>query len=172
MRKVPAFKITTFCMLMACLLQSCGYILPDPILKERKEKQIGKYVIDMERTEWGEYEAEKDNYKDLTIVFKEDMTFEVSRSVPFLLDSTGQYVIRGRGKLSDIRFSSLIEKYGNDYIGNWLWECWEDSPGDSVTAIIGSTPNRMSNVKFLSSISRKLATKKAAAISYRCFAFG
>ena len=142
MRKVPAFKITTFCMLMACLLQSCGYILPDPILKERKEKQIGKYVIDMERTEWGEYETEKDNYKDLTIVFKEDMTFEVSRSVPFLLDSTGQYVIRGRGKLSDIRFSSLIEKYGNDYIGNWLWECWEDSPGDSVTAIIGSTPQQ------------------------------
>lgn len=129
-------------MLMACLLQSCGYILPDPILKERKEKQIGKYVIDMERTEWGEYETEKDNYKDLTIVFKEDMTFEVSRSVPFLLDSTGQYVIRGRGKLSDIRFSSLIEKYGNDYIGNWLWECWEDSPGDSVTAIIGSTPQQ------------------------------
>lgn len=142
MRKVPAFKITTFCMLMACLLQSCGYILPDPILKERKEKQIGKYVIDMERTEWGEYETEKDNYKDLTIVFKEDMTFEVSRSVPFLLDSTGQYVIRGRGKLSDIRFSSLIEKYGNDYIGNWLWECWEDSPGDSVTAIIGPTPQQ------------------------------
>lgn len=142
MRKVPAFKITTFCMLMACLLQSCGYILPDPILKERKEKQIGKYVIDMERTEWGEYEAEKDNYKDLTIVFKEDMTFEVSRSVPFLLDSTGQYVIRGRGKLSDIRFSSLIEKYGNDYIGNWLWECWEDSPGDSVTTIIGPTPQQ------------------------------
>ena len=39
----------------------------------------------MERTEWGEYEAEKDNYKDLTIVFKKDMTFEVSRTVPFLL---------------------------------------------------------------------------------------
>ena len=44
---------------MACLLQSCGYILPDPILRERKRDQIGKYVIDMERTEWGEYEAEK-----------------------------------------------------------------------------------------------------------------
>ena len=49
---------------MACLLQSCGYILPDQILRERKKKQIGKYVIDMERTEWGEYEAEKDNYGD------------------------------------------------------------------------------------------------------------
>ena len=57
---------------MAFLLQSCGYFLPDTILRERKRKQIGKYVIDMERTEWGEYEAEKDNYKDLTIVFKKD----------------------------------------------------------------------------------------------------
>ena len=64
MRKVFAFKITTFCILMACLLQSCGYFLPNTILRERKRKQIGKYVIDMERTEWGEYEAEKDNYKD------------------------------------------------------------------------------------------------------------
>ena len=75
---------------MACLLQSCGYFLPDTILRERKRDQIGKYVIDMERTEWGEYEAEKDNYKDLTIVFKKDKTSEVSRTVPFLLDTTGR----------------------------------------------------------------------------------
>ena len=144
MRKFFVFKITTICILMACLLQSCGYILPDPILKERKEKQIGKYVIDMERTEWGEYEAEKDNYKDLTIVFKKDKTFEVSRSVPFLVDTTGTYIIRGRGKLSEICLSrtktSFIEKICNECSGNWLWPCWEDSPGDSVTAIIGPTP--------------------------------
>ncbi len=44
---------------MAFLLQSCGYFLPDTILRERKRKQIGKYVIDMERTEWGDYEEEK-----------------------------------------------------------------------------------------------------------------
>ena len=148
MRKVFAFKITTFCILMACLLQSCGYFLPDPILRERKRKQIGKYVIDMERTEWGEYEAEKDNYKDLTIVFKKDMTFVVSRSVPFLLDTTGLYVVRGRGKLCDICFSSWIEKRSfieiicNECSGNWLWECWEDSPGDTVTAIIGPHPQQ------------------------------
>ena len=92
----------------------------------------------MERTEWGDYEEEKDNYSDLSIVFKKDMTFKVSRTVPFLLDTTGRYVIRGRGKLSDIRWSSLIEKYGYDYKGDWLWKCWEDSPGDSVTAIIGA----------------------------------
>ena len=159
MRKIFAFKITIFCILMAFLLQSCGYFLPDTILRERKRKQIGKYVIDMERTEWGEYEAEKDNYKDLTIVFKKDKTFEVNRTVPFLLDTTGRYVIRGRGKLSDIRWSSLIEKYGYDYKGDWLWECWEDSPGDSVKAIIGPPPtkkkNRMSNVEYTSSISGK-----------------
>ena len=40
MRKVFAFKITTFCILMACLLQSCGYFLPDPILRERKNKSV------------------------------------------------------------------------------------------------------------------------------------
>jgi hypothetical protein len=118
------------------------WLFYDPILLGRKKKQIGKYVIDMERTEWGDYEAEKDNYKDLTIVFKKDKTFEVSRTVPFLLDTTGRYVIRGRGKLSDIRFWSLIEKYSYDYKGSWLWECWEDSPGDSVTAIIGPPPQQ------------------------------
>jgi hypothetical protein len=96
---------------MACLLQSCGYFLPDQILRERKRDQIGKYVIDMERTEWGEYKAEKDNYKDLTIVFKKDMTFVVSRSVPFLLDTTGLYVVRGRGEVcGNICFSSWKEK--------------------------------------------------------------
>ena len=142
MRKVFALKITTFCMLMACLLQSCGYFLPDPILLERKKDQIGKYVIDMNRTEWGEYEVEKDNYKDLTIEFKPDMTFEVSRSVPFLLDTTGMYVVRGRGKVCDFCFSSWIEKYGNDCSGNWLWPCWEDSSGDSVTAIITPHPQQ------------------------------
>ena len=102
----------------------------------------------MERTEWGEYEAEKDNYKDLTIVFKKDKTFEVSRSVPFLVDTTGWYVVRGRGKVcGNICFSSWIEKRSfiekicNECSGDWLWECWEDSPGDSVTAIIGPTPS-------------------------------
>ena len=140
MRKVFAFKITIFFILIACLLQSCGYILPDQILRERKKEQIGKYIIDMERTEWGEYEVEKDNYKDLTIVFNSDMTFEVNRSAPFLLDTTGQYVIRGAGELSDIYFSSEIQKRGITRNGTWLWECWEVAPGDSVTAIIGPIP--------------------------------
>ena len=140
MRKMFAFKITTFCILMACLLQSCGYFLPDPILRERKRKQIGKYIIDMERTEWGDYEEEKDNYSDLSIVFKKDMTFEVSRAVPFLLDTTGQYVIRGADELSHIHFSSQIQKRGITRNGTWLWECWEVAPGDSVTAIIGPIP--------------------------------
>jgi hypothetical protein len=144
MRKLFAFKITTFCILMVCLLQSCGYILPDPILKERKEKQIGKYVIDMERTEWGEYEAEKDNYKDLTIVFNPNMTFEVSQSVPFLIDTTGQYVIRGRGELCDVYFSSQIQKYGITRYGIWLWPCWVEKQ-DTITAIITPTPQQ--NVK-------------------------
>lgn len=148
-RKAFVFQITTFCILMACLLQSCGYILPDQILRERKKKQIGKYVIDMERTEWGDYEAEKDNYKDLTIVFKKDTTFVVSRSVPFLLDTTGLYVVRGRGEVcGDICFSSWIEKRSskekscNECSGDWLWPCWEDSPGDSVTAIITPAPQQ------------------------------
>ena len=116
MRKVFAFKITTFCILMACLLQSCGYILPDPILRERKRDQIGKYVIDMERTEWGDYEEKKDNYSDLSIVFKKD------------------------NELSHIHFSSQIQKRGITRNGTWLWECWEVAPGDSVTAIIGPIP--------------------------------
>ena len=141
MKKVSAFQITTICILMACLLQSCGYILPDPILRERKKDQIGKYVIDMERTEWGEYEAEKDNYRDLTIVFKKDMTFEVSRAVPFLLDTTGLYVVRGTGELCDIYFSSQIQKYGITRYGIWLWPCWVEQQ-DTITAIITPTPQQ------------------------------
>lgn len=142
MRKVFAFKITTFCILMACLLQSCGYILPDPILRERKRDQIGKYVIDMERTEWGEYEAEKDNYKDLTIVFKKDKTFEVNRTVPFLLDTTGQYVIKGTGCLCEVHFASEIQKHGISQYGTWLWPCWEDQMNDSITVLVTPTPQQ------------------------------
>ena len=129
------FQVVLICFVGLFLFQSCIYS-GDSVLEQRRKDQLGKYVIDMERTEWGEYEAEKEKYKDLTIVFKKDMTFEVNRSVPFLLDTTGQYVIRGSGKLCDIRFPSLIEKYGDEYIGNWLWPCWEESSGDSVTAII------------------------------------
>ena len=142
MRKVFAFKITTFCILMAFLLQSCGYFLPDPILRERKRKQIGKYVIDMERTEWGEYEKEKDNYEDLTIVFNSDMTFVVSQSVPFLLDTTGQYVIKGTGCLCEVHFASEIQKHGISQYGTWLWPCWEDQMNDSITVLVTPTPQQ------------------------------
>ncbi len=123
--------------------QSCNYSC-DPILKQRKKNQIGKYVIDTDRTEWGEYETEKDNYKDLTIVFNPNMTFEVSQSVPFLLDTTGQYVIRGTGELCDIFFSSQIRKYGITQNGIWLWPCWVEQQ-DTITAIITPTPQQNEN---------------------------
>lgn len=139
MKRFLLLQIKISCILLALLCQSC-FFSGDSVLVQRKKKQIGKYIIDMERTEWGEYEEEKDKYKDLTIVFKPNMTFEVSRSVPFLLDTNGQYVIRGAGKLSDIYFSSQIQKRGITRNGTWLWECWEISPGDSVTAIIGPVP--------------------------------
>lgn len=127
--------------LIVFLYPSCSHS-GDPILMQRKNNQVGNYVIDMNRTEWGEYEEEKENYKDISIFFTSDMTFKVNRSVPFLPDTCGVYVIRGKGQLSDIRFSNLIKKHGDTYSGNWLWECWEDKNGDSVTAIIGPVPQQ------------------------------
>lgn len=78
------FQVVLICFVGLFLFQSCIYS-GDSVLEQRRKDQLGKYVIDMERTEWGEYEAEKEIYKDLTIVFKKDMTFEVSRSVLFFV---------------------------------------------------------------------------------------
>lgn len=133
------FQVVLICFVGLFLIQSCIYS-GNSVLVQRRKDQLGKYIIDMERTEWGDYEEEKDNYSDLSIVFKKDMTFEVSRAVPFLLDTTGQYVIRGADELSHIHFSSQIQKRGITRNGTWLWECWEVAPGDSVTAIIGPIP--------------------------------
>jgi len=140
-RKAFVFQITTFCILMACLFQSCIFS-SDPVLEERKKNQVGNYIIDMERTEWGEYEVEKDNYKDLMIVFNSDMTFEVGQSVPFLLDTTGQYVIKGAGRLCEVHFASDIQKHGISEYGTWLWPCWEDQMNDSITVLVTPTPQQ------------------------------
>jgi hypothetical protein len=140
-RKAFVFQITTFCILLACLFQSCIFS-SDPVLEERKKNQVGNYIIDMERTEWGEYEVEKDNYKDLMIVFNSDMTFEVGQSVPFLLDTTGQYVIKGAGRLCEVHFASDIQKHGISEYGTWLWPCWEDQMNDSITVLVTPTPQQ------------------------------
>ena len=140
-RKAFVFQITTFCILLACLFQSCIFS-SDPVLEERKKNQVGNYIIDMERTEWGEYEVEKDNYKDLMIVFNSDMTFEVGQSVPFLLDTTGQYVIKGAGRLCEVHFASDIQKHGISEYETWLWPCWEDQMNDSITVLVTPTPQQ------------------------------
>lgn len=109
----------------------------------------------MERTEWGKYEKEKDNYEDLTIVFNSDMTFVVSQSVPFLLDTTGQYVIKGTGCLCEVHFASEIQKHGISQYGTWLWPCWEDQMNVLLPFWSLQHLNRMRNVSYQSFISGK-----------------
>lgn len=59
------------------------------------KKQVGSYVLDIDKTNLQEYKKDIDRYKGLTLVFRPDSSFRFNMKVPFIYDSTGRWRASG-----------------------------------------------------------------------------
>jgi len=100
---------------------------------------IGTFVLDLERTNLGIYSDSVDIYKDLTIVFKKDKTFRLNKSVPFIADTMGTWIVGGRNRWSYIYFECFIKKYGKEAPGTPITEGYFNK-GDTIFYINSVTP--------------------------------
>ena len=55
-------------------------------------RQIGTYILDIHRTELGEYKKDSSVYKNLKIIFRENSTFLMNVNAPFFADSLGTWI--------------------------------------------------------------------------------
>ena len=62
-------------------------------LEQRNNRlnHTGTFVIDFEKTTWGDYQNNKKQFKDFEITFNEDNTFSTNMEVDFLVDTTGTW---------------------------------------------------------------------------------
>lgn len=61
----------------------------------RKKKQIGVYIIDLEKTNLGIYNNKKQLYEKLKVEFLTEGDFIFNMSVPFIYDSVGTWYTGG-----------------------------------------------------------------------------
>jgi hypothetical protein len=112
----------------------------DRSAKEKNfHKQIGIYVLDINKTALGIYSKDSVLYKCLRIVFRTDSTFSMNMRVPFMYDSVGKWVPAGGG-LDDwnrLFYKSWnYQKYDKN-AGNQFTQPWTK---DSIFYINGATP--------------------------------
>ena len=60
--------------------------------KEVFNNHIGKYIMDIERTDLKDYSYMREELSKVTIEFFPDSTFQMNRKIPFMLDSVGRWV--------------------------------------------------------------------------------
>ena len=92
--------------------------------RNNARKQSGIYQLDVKNTKLGVYNKDSVLYKNLTIELKEDMTFKMNFSVPFIFDSSGTWIARtnefedwnwmyfnrrNNGYIMDCQFSVILE---------------------------------------------------------------
>ena len=81
---------TILTIIVLFFLVSCGY-------KEAREKvfkrQIGSYVLDIQRTNLGKFKNDSLKFKNLKITFYKDSTFNTNMAVPFLYEEKGKWIV-------------------------------------------------------------------------------
>ena|SRR5436190_1102733 len=125
--------------------------------KENFQKQIGTYILDVDKTFLGTYKKDSALYRNLLITFKEDSTFIMNMKVPFIYDSSGKW-IAGGGYPED--WNRLFYKNWNyskydKNAGNQFTQPWTD---DSIFYINGATPEN--DAEFIQEIYFKKITSK------------
>jgi hypothetical protein len=80
---------------------------------ENRLNHTGIFIIDYEYTVWGDdYHGTNDDFKKLEINFKEDHTYSLNMSVPFLSDTVGTWVESDGGfeQFGEITYSNISYK--------------------------------------------------------------
>lgn len=85
------------------------------------QKQLGTFVLDIQKTDLGQYRENVSTYKNLTLTFNEDYTFYFNMKVPFIYDSVGTWKSSG----------SSIEEWNTLYYNSWDYS--KSSTGEQFT---------------------------------------
>ena len=88
--------------------------------KRRFNKQLGKYIIDITKTNLGYYDRDSSLYQRLILTFNEDSTFIYNMKVPFIYDSTGKWNAGGSG----------VEEWNYLYYKGWGYSNYKKNSGD------------------------------------------
>jgi hypothetical protein len=85
-----------------------------PIMNDRQVRlnHTGTFKIDMEKTDFGFYNDKRDSYQDLEVTFQEDGKYFLNKQVPFVIDSTGNWIPSESGfdKFGEISYSNTTYK--------------------------------------------------------------
>ena len=101
--------------------------------KGRERCIVGKYKLDIHRTNLGIYKKKVEKYKGLILTFNADKTFSLNISVPFMARTNGKWNIGGVGEWCEIEYSNTIkDQFAVPYEDN----------GDSILYINSPTPQK------------------------------
>ncbi len=107
----------------------------EKVKREKFDKLLGSYMLDVKRTDLGTYSPDSLYYKDLNIKFLSDSTFRMNKSVPFIFDSIGIWETGGNS-IDDINNIYYKRKVG---IKTQFTILYFDS-GDSIFYMNSVTP--------------------------------
>jgi hypothetical protein len=103
---------------------------------------VGIYQLDLQKTKLGAY-ADDSNLSNVTIIFKSDSTFILSKSLPFIYDTIGSWGVSGN-KLDEMNYICFAKP---SVIGRVLKEQFSQVFGsdsmfvfNSMTPQIGKNP--------------------------------
>lgn len=126
-----AFLIVALTLLVSTV--ACYYMGNKDISVRVFNEQLGTYIIDTSKTNFGKYDIEK--YKNLQIIFRKDSSFNLNMKVPFIYDSTGKW-LSTKGGLED--WNWMFYK-GNPEISTQFTETWT---ADSIFYMNSTTPQK------------------------------
>jgi len=90
MKKSEIIFIVSF-FVLSIYLAGCYYNDGEEGRRENFKEQLGTYVLDIDKTDLGNYIRDSNIYKNLTITFNADSTFIMNMKVPFMRDSVGRW---------------------------------------------------------------------------------
>ena len=125
--KMKRFVIIFISLIVGYALYWC---ISDYYYKKGRERCIvGKYKLDIHRTNLGIYKKKVEKYKGLILTFNADKTFSLNISVPFMADTVGTWKVGGMNEWNEIVYhNDIIDQFGK----------FDD--GDTIIYINSATP--------------------------------
>ena len=127
--KMKRFVIIFISLIVGYALYWC---ISDYYYKKGRERCIvGKYKLDIHRTNLGIYKKKVEKYKGLILAFNADKTFSLNISVPFMADTVGTWKVGGMDEWNEIVYhNGIIDQLG------------EFDDGDTIIYINSPTPQK------------------------------
>jgi hypothetical protein len=91
--------------------------------RRRREKLIGRYSLNVQRTNLGIYKTDSLRYERLILSMNADMTFNFNFRVPFIFDSVGKWNAGGNGEA----------EWNYMYYQKWGYDSYKKDEGDQFT---------------------------------------